>query len=85
MCPMTLAAKNMSPTRFGLWSGVILSIGNIGMLLSSIPLAFVVDHWGWRAGFWTPPVSASWWRSRCSRWCRARKPRMPTVRRRSRK
>jgi len=52
MCPMTLAAKNMSATRFGLWSGVILSIGNIGMLLSSSPLAFVVDHWGWRAGFW---------------------------------
>ena len=52
MCPMTLAAKQMSAARFGLWSGVILSIGNIGMLLSSSPLAFVVDHWGWRAGFW---------------------------------
>ncbi len=52
MCPMTLAAKHMTPARFGLWSGIILSIGNIGMLLSSSPLAFVVDHWGWRAGFW---------------------------------
>jgi len=52
MCPMTLAAKQLSPARFGLWSGVILSIGNIGMLLSSSPLAFVVEHWGWRAGFW---------------------------------
>jgi predicted MFS family arabinose efflux permease len=52
MCPMTLAAKQLSPARFGLWSGVILSIGNIGMLLSSSPLAWVVDHWGWRAGFW---------------------------------
>ena len=52
MCPMTLAAKQLSAARFGLWSGVILSIGNIGMLLSSSPLAFVVDHWGWRAGFW---------------------------------
>src|SRR5258707_4650472 len=52
MCPMTLAAKNMSATRFGLWSGIILSIGNIGMLLSSSPLAFAVEHWGWRAGFW---------------------------------
>src|SRR5258707_15224966 len=51
MCPMTLAAKQLSPARFGLWSGVILSIGNIGMLLSSSPLAFVVDQWGWRAGF----------------------------------
>ena len=52
MCPMTLAAKQLSPARFGLWSGAILSIGNIGMLLSSSPLAFVVDHCGWRAGFW---------------------------------
>ena len=52
MCPMTLAAKQMSAARFGLWSGIILSIGNVGMLLSSSPLAFVVDHWGWRAGFW---------------------------------
>ena len=52
MCPMTLAAKQLSPVRFGLWSGLILSIGNIGMLLSSSPLAFVVEQWGWRAGFW---------------------------------
>ncbi|MBR1196784.1 MFS transporter [Bradyrhizobium sp. AUGA SZCCT0240] len=52
MCPMTLAAKQLSPARFGLWSGLILSIGNIGMLLSSSPLAFVVELWGWRVGFW---------------------------------
>jgi predicted MFS family arabinose efflux permease len=52
MCPMTLAAKQMSAARFGLWSGIILSIGNIGMLLSSSPLAWVVEHFGWRAGFW---------------------------------
>ena len=42
MCPMTLAAKQLSAARFGLWSGIILSIGNIGMLLSSSPLAFAV-------------------------------------------
>jgi MFS family permease len=52
MCPMTLAAKQMSAARFGLWSGIILSIGNIGMLLSASPLAFVVEQYGWRAGFW---------------------------------
>ena len=52
MCPMTLAAKQLSASRFGLWSGAILSIGNIGMLLSSSPLAFVIDTYGWRAGFW---------------------------------
>ena len=52
MCPMTLAAKQLPPAEFGLWSGAILSIGNIGMLLSSSPLAFVVNQYGWRAGFW---------------------------------
>ena len=52
MCPMTLAAKRMSAARFGLWSGIILSVGNIGMLLSASPLAFVVEQFGWRAGFW---------------------------------
>jgi predicted MFS family arabinose efflux permease len=57
MCPMTLAAKQLSAARFGLWSGAILSIGNIGMLLSSSPLAFVVDHYGWRAGFWISGVA----------------------------
>ena len=51
MCPMTLAAKQVSPERFGLWSGAVLSIGNTGMLLSSSPLAYVIEHDGWRAGF----------------------------------
>lgn len=52
MCPMTLAAKNVSAARFGLWSGMILSVGNIGMLISSSPLAWVIEHYGWRASFW---------------------------------
>ena len=56
MCPMTLAAKQMSAARFGLWSGVILSVGNIGMLLSSSPLAWVIEQYGWRAGFWISAV-----------------------------
>jgi predicted MFS family arabinose efflux permease len=57
MCPMTLAAKNLSAARFGVWSGAILSIGNIGMLLSSSPLAIVIDHYGWRAGFFISAVA----------------------------
>ena len=51
MCPMTLAAKQLPPERFGLWSGAILSFGNTGMLLSASPLAYIVEHYGWRAGF----------------------------------
>lgn len=52
MCPMTLAARELPPLKFGLWSGLILSIGNMGMLLSASPLAWAVDNYGWRAGFW---------------------------------
>ena len=52
MCPMALAARALSPVQFGLWSGIILSLGNMGMLLSASPLAWVVDGFGWRAGFW---------------------------------
>jgi predicted MFS family arabinose efflux permease len=51
MGPMTLAAKRVPPERFGLWSGAILSLGNTGMLLSASPLAYVIEHYGWRAGF----------------------------------
>ncbi|MDB5369664.1 MAG: transporter, partial [Roseomonas sp.] len=31
LCPMTLAAKTLSPARFGLWSGLIQATGNVGM------------------------------------------------------
>ena len=51
MCPMTLAAKQMSAARFGLWSGIILD-RQYRHALSASPLAFVVEFWGWRAGFW---------------------------------
>ncbi|MDB5617516.1 MFS transporter [Tardiphaga sp.] len=58
LCPMALAAKRLTPAQFGLWSGLILSLGNGGLLLSSAPLAFVVEHWGWRSGFWLSGVAA---------------------------
>lgn len=51
MCPVTFAAKSMSPSRFGLWAGLIQSMGNIGMVLSASPLALLIEHAGWRAGF----------------------------------
>lgn len=52
LCPMTLAAKILSPAKFGLWSGLIQGTGNVGMLLSASPLAWVVENSGWRTGFW---------------------------------
>ena len=52
MCPITYAARAVEPGRFGLWSGIILTFGNTGMLLSASPLAVLVEWQGWRAGFW---------------------------------
>jgi predicted MFS family arabinose efflux permease len=58
MCPITLAAKRLSPAQFGLWSGIILSFGNSGLLLSASPLAYIVEHWGWRSGYWIAAAAA---------------------------
>ncbi|MCR0984223.1 MFS transporter [Roseomonas populi] len=51
MCPVTYAAKRLSPARFGLWSGLIQALGNCGMLLSASPLALLVEAADWRAGY----------------------------------
>ena len=52
MTPMALAARRMPPAKFAMWSGLILAVGNAGMLLSASPLAFLVENWGWRAAYW---------------------------------
>ncbi|MBX9702284.1 MAG: MFS transporter [Acetobacteraceae bacterium] len=51
MCPTTYAARAMDARRFALWSGLILALGNMGMLLSASPLALLIEWQGWRAGF----------------------------------
>lgn len=51
MCPVTYAAKAMSVARFGLWAGLIHTIGNTGMVLSASPLAILIEFAGWRVGF----------------------------------
>lgn len=58
LCPMTLAAKLLTPQQFGLWSGLIQGVGNTGMLLSASPLAWLIEHHGWRAGFWAAALFA---------------------------
>ncbi|WP_431113006.1 MFS transporter [Variovorax paradoxus] len=52
LCPFALAAKTLPPARFSMWSGLIVSIGNCGMLLSATPMAWLIERHGWRAGFW---------------------------------
>lgn len=49
--PMTLAAKTLTPAQFGLWSGLIQTVGNAGMVLSASPLALLIEAADWRAGF----------------------------------
>ncbi|MFC3124418.1 MFS transporter [Pseudoroseomonas globiformis] len=51
LCPMTLAAKLLTPAKFGLWSGLVQGVGNTGMLLSGSPMAWLVEQHGWRTGF----------------------------------
>jgi len=51
LCPVTYAARRLPAAKFGLWTGIILSLGNCGMILSASPLAWLVDHYGWRGGF----------------------------------
>jgi len=52
LCPFALAARALPPARFAMWSGLILSIGNCGMLLSATPMAWLIERHGWRASFW---------------------------------
>jgi predicted MFS family arabinose efflux permease len=59
LCPVTYAARRMSPAKFGLWTGIILSLGNCGMILSASPLAWLVDRFGWRGGFWLAAAMAA--------------------------
>ncbi|MEW6640444.1 MAG: MFS transporter [Pseudomonadota bacterium] len=51
LCPMTYAARRLPAAKFGMWTGIILSLGNCGMILSASPLAWLVDRYGWRGGF----------------------------------
>lgn len=51
MAPITFAARRLSAARFALWSGLIQAVGNTGMLLSASPLALLIEHAGWRAGY----------------------------------
>jgi predicted MFS family arabinose efflux permease len=49
---LTFANRAVGPAQFGLWSGLILALGNSGMLLSASPMAWLMEQAGWRAGYW---------------------------------
>jgi hypothetical protein len=66
MCPMTLAAKQMSAARFGLWSGHHPVDRQYRHAAVGEPAGLVVELWGGARDSGSPRVSARWWRSRCS-------------------
>ncbi|EJE54629.1 arabinose efflux permease family protein [Acidovorax sp. CF316] len=44
-------ARYFPPGRFAMVSGVAMGIGGLGMLFTGTPLAWLVQHSSWRAGF----------------------------------
>lgn len=44
-------ARHFPAQRFAFFSGVGMGVGGLGLLFTGTPLAFMVQHGGWRAGF----------------------------------
>ncbi len=44
-------ARYFASDRFAFFSGICLGMGGLGLLFTGTPLAWVVQHQGWRAGF----------------------------------
>lgn len=51
MAAIVFTSRHWPAARFAAISGLVLSIGSGGMLLSATPLAWVIDRWSWRSGF----------------------------------
>jgi predicted MFS family arabinose efflux permease len=50
-------ARHLPPQRFAAISGLAMSLGGIGLLLTGTPLAWLIEASSWRMGFW---VLAGW-------------------------
>jgi predicted MFS family arabinose efflux permease len=44
-------ARQFPADRFASVNGAALGIGSVGLLLTGTPLAWMIEAWGWRAGF----------------------------------
>lgn len=44
-------ARHFAAERFAFFSGLSMGVGGLGLLFTGTPLAWVVQHGGWRAGF----------------------------------
>jgi predicted MFS family arabinose efflux permease len=52
-------ARQFPPERFAAVSGATLGIGSAGLLLTGTPLAWVIEAWSWRAGFYALAACAA--------------------------
>ena len=53
-----MIAERFAPARFTAISGQVLCIGGTGMLLTGTPLAWLIEAYSWRAGFWVLAASS---------------------------
>lgn len=44
-------SRHFPGERFAFFSGLGMGVGGLGLLFTGTPLAWVVQHWGWRTGF----------------------------------
>ncbi|KRD42416.1 MFS transporter [Acidovorax sp. Root275] len=44
-------SRHFPAQRFAFFSGVGMGVGGLGLLFTGTPLAWMVQHWGWRTGF----------------------------------
>ena len=52
-------ARRFPGGQYASVNGAALGIGSVGLLLTGTPLAWIVTHWGWRAGFVALAVCAA--------------------------
>jgi MFS family permease len=51
-------ARAFSPAVFGTLAGVVIGIGSLGNIASSLPLAYAVEMLGWRGSLWGLSVAS---------------------------
>lgn len=51
LASLVFIGRYLPPERLSAMSGLIMSIGSIGTLMTATPLAWLVEHYSWRAGF----------------------------------
>lgn len=65
--PMVLFSRWFPPDRFATMSGILIAVGNLGVVASTAPLAWLAAAYGWRMAFYLTAaitvalIGLSWW------------------------